>query len=64
MAKIDELLNAANISHDNICFVQILLADINDFAAVNEVYSAWLSKVEIKPAKAALKQERFQQEQQ
>lgn len=53
MAKIDELLNAANISHDNICFVQILLADINDFASVNEVYSAWLSKVEIKPARAA-----------
>ena len=53
MAKIDQLLNAASIGHDNICFVQILLADINDFAAVNEVYSAWLSKVEIKPARAA-----------
>ncbi|MGB0265360.1 MAG: RidA family protein [Candidatus Poseidoniaceae archaeon] len=53
MAKIDELLDAASIGHDNICFVQILLADINDFAAVNEVYSAWLSEVEIKPARAA-----------
>ncbi len=51
--KIDSLLMAANLSRDNICFAQILLADIDDFAAMNEVYGAWIETVEIKPARAA-----------
>lgn len=53
MAKIDQLLNAAKLEREHICFIQILLADINDFERVNEVYSKWLSDVEIKPARAA-----------
>jgi len=51
--KIDSLLEAANLTRNNICFVQILLADIDDFASMNEVYGAWIDSVEIKPARAA-----------
>ena len=51
--KIDALLNAANLTRDNICFAQVLLADINDFAAMNEIYGAWVEVIEIKPARAA-----------
>ena len=51
--KIDSLLDAAKLTKDNICFVQILLADIDDFAAMNEVYGAWIDSAEIKPARAA-----------
>lgn len=51
--KIDSLLEAANLTRENICFAQILLADINDFAAMNEVYGAWIDSVNIKPARAA-----------
>ena len=51
--KIDSLLEAANLTRENICFAQILLADINDFASMNEVYGAWIDSVNIKPARAA-----------
>ena len=51
--KIDSLLEAANLTRENICFAQILLADINDLAAMNEVYGAWIDSVNIKPARAA-----------
>jgi len=51
--KIDSLLEAANLTRENICFAQILLAEINDFAAMNEVYGAWIDSVNIKPARAA-----------
>jgi 2-iminobutanoate/2-iminopropanoate deaminase len=51
--KIDSLLEAANLTRENICFAQILLADIDDFAAMNEVYGAWIDSVNIKPARAA-----------
>ena len=53
LAKIDELLSAANLSKHEICFAQILLADIDDFAAMNEIYGAWIEAVKIKPARAA-----------
>ena len=53
LEKIDALLNAANTSKNDICFAQVLLDDINDFAAMNEVYSTWLEGVEIPPARAA-----------
>ena len=36
-----------------ICFAQILLDDINDFSAMNEVYGAWVSELLVKPARAA-----------
>jgi len=51
--KIDTLLNNAGLTRENICFAQILLDDINDFAAMNEVYGAWVSELSVKPARAA-----------
>jgi 2-iminobutanoate/2-iminopropanoate deaminase len=47
------LLDAAGISKHNICFAQILLADINDFTSINEVYGAWVKDMQVKPARAA-----------
>ncbi len=51
--KIDTLLDCAELTRENICFAQILLVDINDFAAMNEVYGAWVSELKVKPARAA-----------
>ena len=51
--KIDALLAAAGISKHHICFAQILLADIDDFSAMNEVYGAWVEDMQVKPARAA-----------
>ena len=51
--KIDTLLDCAELTRENICFAQILLDDINDFAAMNEVYGAWVSELKVKPARAA-----------
>ena len=42
LEKIDALLSAAGVSKNEICFAQVLLDDINDFAQMNEIYSAWL----------------------
>ena len=53
LEKIDALLAAAGVSKNEACFAQVLLDDINDFSAMNEVYSAWLEGVEIPPARAA-----------
>jgi 2-iminobutanoate/2-iminopropanoate deaminase len=53
LAKIDVLLTTANLTRDAVCFAQILLADIDDFAAMNEVYGAWVDAIEVKPARAA-----------
>ena len=51
--KIDVLLAAAGVTKHQVTFVQVLLDDINDFAAMNEIYGAWLSDVEVPPARAA-----------
>tara|TARA_B100001250_G_scaffold133115_1_gene113798 strand:- start:641 stop:1585 length:945 start_codon:yes stop_codon:yes gene_type:complete len=51
--KIDALLAAAGVSKNQVTFAQVLLDDINDFSAMNEVYGAWLEDVEIPPARAA-----------
>ena len=53
LAKIDALLEAAGVTRESICFAQVLLDDINDFAAMNEVYGAWVENMTIKPARAA-----------
>ena len=53
LKKIDDLLNAAGVTKNNICFAQVLLDDINDFNSMNEVYTEWLEGVEIPPARAA-----------
>ena len=51
--KIDVLLAAAGVTKHQVTFVQVLLDDINNFAAMNEIYGGWLSDVEIPPARAA-----------
>tara|TARA_Y100000994_G_scaffold30128_1_gene20927 strand:+ start:1218 stop:1640 length:423 start_codon:yes stop_codon:yes gene_type:complete len=51
--KIDALLEAAGVTKDSVCFAQVLLNDINDFSAMNEVYGKWVDEMEIKPARAA-----------
>lgn len=53
LAKIDALLEAAGVNREAVCFAQVLLDDINDFAAMNEVYGAWVEGMAIKPARAA-----------
>ena len=53
LAKIDELLAATGVTRDAICFAQVLLDDINDFSAMNEVYSEWLGDMDVPPARAA-----------
>ncbi len=53
LEKIDALLAAAGVSKNEACFVQVLLDDIADFAAMNEVYSTWVGEMEIPPARAA-----------
>lgn len=53
LAKIDALLSAAGVSKNEVVFAQVLLDDIGDFAAMNEVYAAWLEGVDIPPARAA-----------
>lgn len=51
--KIDNLLNAAGVTKNNVCFVQVLLSDINDFNSMNEEYLVWLDGVDVPPARAA-----------
>ena len=51
--KIDALLVAAGIDRNDVCFAQVLLADITDFTTMNEVYGEWLKDVVVKPARAA-----------
>ena len=53
LKKIDALLDAAGVSKNSVCFAQVLLDDISDFAAMNEVYGAWVEDIEIKSARAA-----------
>ena len=53
LAKIDALLEAVGVTKDAICFAQVLLDDIGDFQAMNEVYGAWVESMEVKPARAA-----------
>ena len=44
-------MEAANCTFDNVVKTTVLLADINDFAAVNEVYTTFFS--DNYPARAA-----------
>ncbi len=53
LEKIDALLALAGCSKHDLTFVQVLLADMGDFGAMNEVYGSWLEGVAIKPARAA-----------
>ncbi|MBR9652703.1 RidA family protein [Thalassovita aquimarina] len=42
LAKVDALLEQAGSSRENILQTTIWLADMNDFAAMNEVWDAWV----------------------
>ena len=53
LRKIDTLLEAAGASKNDVCFAQVLLADIKDYSEMNEIYGNWLEGVEIAPARAA-----------
>ena len=52
--KIDMLLNNAGLTRENICFAQILLDDINDFAAMNEIYGDGLVNYQLSPQELLL----------
>ena len=53
LTKIDALLAAAGIDRNSLVFAQVLLAEIDDFAAMNEVYGKWLEDCDCPPARAA-----------
>lgn len=44
LKNLEAVLSEAGASFDNVVKMTVLLADINDFAAVNEVYGSFLSK--------------------
>jgi 2-iminobutanoate/2-iminopropanoate deaminase len=53
LANIDAILNAAGCSNADIVKVTLLLADIVDFKAVDQIYAAWLPGHGVTPAKPA-----------
>lgn len=53
LAKIDALLEAGGLEKNNICFAQVLLDTIEDYAAMNEVYGEWVADMDMPPARAA-----------
>jgi len=52
LAKVDGLLAAANSSKADLVKVTVLLADIESYSTVNEIYSEWLGNA-MPPARAA-----------
>lgn len=44
MKNIKELLKAADVSYENVVKTSCFLADMNDFAAFNEVYGQYFTK--------------------
>ena len=52
LANLDAILNAAGCSPADIVKVTLLLADIKDFKAVDQIYSAWLPGLGITPLPA------------
>jgi 2-iminobutanoate/2-iminopropanoate deaminase len=52
LANLDAILNAAGCSPADIVKVTLLLADIKDFKAVDQIYSAWLPGMGITPLPA------------
>ena len=52
LSKIDDLLIAANSSRSDLVKVVILLSDMDDYGAVNEIYGEWLGDT-MPPARAA-----------
>lgn len=52
LKKIDNLLEIANSSRDDLVMVTILLTDIGNYSEVNEIYGKWLGD-SMPPARAA-----------
>ena len=52
LKKIDNLLEIANSSRDDLVIVTILLTDIGNYSEVNEIYGKWLGD-SMPPARAA-----------
>lgn len=52
LSNIDAILNAAGCSPADIVKVTLLLADIRDFKAVDEIYAGWLPGLGITPLPA------------
>lgn len=49
LSNVDAILNAAGCSPADIVKVTLLLADIKDFKAVDQLYSAWLPQQGVTP---------------
>jgi enamine deaminase RidA (YjgF/YER057c/UK114 family) len=56
LASIDALLARAGSSKSRLLMCQIFLADLDDFAAMNEVWQAWLPAGEAPPRATVLAQ--------
>jgi 2-iminobutanoate/2-iminopropanoate deaminase len=52
LSNIDGILNAAGCTPADIVKVTLMLADINDFKAVDQIYAAWLPGLGITPLPA------------
>lgn len=52
LSNLDAILNAAGCSSADVVKVTLLLADIKDFKAVDQIYSAWLPGLGITPLPA------------
>lgn len=52
LSNIDAILNAAGCTPADIVKVTLLLADIKDFKAVDQLYSAWLPGLGVTPLPA------------
>jgi 2-iminobutanoate/2-iminopropanoate deaminase len=53
LENIDAVLNAAGCTNADIVKITLLLADIKDFKAVDQIYAAWLPGHGVTPAKPA-----------
>ncbi|HUS10897.1 MAG TPA: Rid family detoxifying hydrolase [Pyrinomonadaceae bacterium] len=52
LSNVDAILNAAGCSPADIVKVVLLLADIKDFKAVDQIYAAWLPGLGVTPLPA------------
>ncbi len=57
LGNLEAILDAAEMTTDNVARCDVFLADMNDFAAVNEVYGAYLS--DAPPARATVEVSRL-----
>jgi reactive intermediate/imine deaminase len=58
MQNIEAILQAAEVSWDNVVKTTVFLSDLNNFAAMNQVYAQYF-KTEIAPARACVEVSRL-----